>query len=517
MTENTGSHPQIHHQRLFFASCLALIATSVAFGVVGASMGALKQEFILSNEQVGWIGGAALWGFSITIVILGPLVDLTGMKNQLRFAFLCHLLGVLLMIFANGFLMLFIGALILAFGNGTVEAACNPLVATIYPKEKTKKLNQFHVWFPGGIVIGAVLSFFLDEIAKGSGVAAIGDWRIKIGLILIPTIIYGYLINGETFPQTERKASGLSYMDMVKGAFARPLFWILFLCMAVTASLELGPGRWIPAVLEAGGIAGILVLAYINGLMAVLRFYAGPFVKRFSPTGLLVGGAILTGIGLYWFSFAETTLMAFLSATVFAVGVCYFWPTMLGVTAERIPKSGALGLALMGGMGMMAVGAFTAPMIGKLADNYLHDKLVADYETDTIAILDEIQETYPGLIEDFSEDVREVRRPEVMAAVSRAQAVALTVEETETLPEIETANALRAALDNAPPGTDELKEKIGVILGKTDNYGGRRAFRYIAPFSLIIIVVFGVLYIRDQRAGGYQAEKLTNEEKPENP
>jgi hypothetical protein len=343
----------------------------------------------------------------------------------------------------------------------------------------------------------------------------LGDWRIKIGLILIPTLIYGVLINRETFPQTERKASGLSYNDMIKGAFGRPLFWILFLCMAITASLELGPGRWIPAVLEAGGLAGLLVLAYINGLMAVLRFYSGPFVKRFSPTGLMVGGAVLTGIGLYWFSFAETTVIAFISATVFAVGVAFFWPTMLGITSERVPRSGALGLALMGGMGMLAVGLFTAPLIGKLADGYLHDKLVQDHQEQTVEVMRDIVETYPNLIDNYPEDVREVRRPEVMGAVERAQEVLNEVEGGVELPTLQTANAMRAALDNAPPGSEDIQDQLTAILPKADNYGGRMAFRIIAPFSLIIVVVFGIMYFRDRKAGGYQAEKLTTEQKVE--
>lgn len=337
----------MNQARLFVGSCFALIATAVCFAVIGAIMGALKQQFVLSNEQVGYIGGAAIWGFTLSIFALGPLVDALGMRNLLRFALLCHLVGPLLMIFATGaaaYWMLFFGALIVSLGNGTVEAVCNPLIATLYPDDKTRKLNQFHVWFPGGIVIGAVICFVLDKVG-------ITDWRVKVALILLPTIVYGILFTGQKFPATERVQSGITFGGMVTGALLRPLFLILLLCMCITASLELGPGRWVSAVLEAGGIAGILVFAYINGLMAILRFFAGAVVHRVSPTGILVCSAILAGIGLYWFSFAESTPMAFASATVFAVGVCYFWPTMLGVVSERVPQSGALGLALMGGMG----------------------------------------------------------------------------------------------------------------------------------------------------------------------
>ena len=171
----------MNRDRLFLGSCFSLISTSVCFAVIGAIMGSLKGQFALSNEEVGYIGGAAIWGFTISIFVLGPLCDVLGMKNLMRFAMICHFLGAIIMILAGGeqaFLMLFSGALILSFGNGTVEAVCNPLIATMYPDQKTKKLNQFHVWFPGGILIGAVTCFALGKVG-------ITDWRIYVALIMM--------------------------------------------------------------------------------------------------------------------------------------------------------------------------------------------------------------------------------------------------------------------------------------------------------------------------------------------
>lgn len=499
----------MNRQRLFLGSCFSLISTSVCFAVIGAIMGSLKSEFILSNEQVGYIGGAATWGFTVSIFVLGPLCDVLGMKNLMRFAMLCHAAGTLIMIFATGqyaYWMLFVGALILSLGNGTVEAVCNPLIATIYPDQKTKKLNQFHVWFPGGILIGGVICYLLN---KGANIG-IDDWRIKVALILIPTIIYAFLFIGQKFPATERVQSGISFQSMVKGALLRPLFLILLICMCVTASLELGPGRWVPAVLEAGMIPGILVLAYINGLMAVLRFFAGPVVHKLSPTGILVSSAILAGIGLYWFSFAESTGMAFASATVFAVGVCYFWPTMLGVVSERVPRSGAFGLALMGGIGMLMVGVVTTPQMGKLADKYLHEKLQSDHAQQTITVLQKVVDTFPAAAESAPDTIKK----EIMGAVNDAAAVITTAKNSAdgiTLPEGDTAKALRNVTTNAPTD-DESKALVDEInknvLGPSDNYGGRMSFRYIAPFSFIIIIVFGIIYIRDRAAGGYKVETI---------
>lgn len=485
----------MNRDRLFLGSCFSLISTSVTFAVIGAIMGSVRSEFALSNQDLGYIAGASLLGFPLSIFVLGPFCDTLGMKNLMRFAVLCHLVGALLIMLTTGgaaFWMLFSGALILAIGNGTVEAVCNPLVATMYPDQKTKKLNQFHVWFPGGILIGGVACFVLYK-------AGVTNWRVNLTLIMIPTVVYAFLFAGQKFPATERVQSGLSFGDMVRGALGRPLFIILLFCMCITASLELGPGKWIPPVLEAGGIAGILVLAYINGLMAVLRFFAGPVVHRLSPTGILVASAILAGVGLYWFSFSESTVMAFVSATVFAVGVCYFWPTMLGVVSERVPKSGAFGLALVGGTGMLMAGLVTVPVMGWIADGYLHQELD---EAQTRAVLQRVVEVYPGA----AVQKPQVFRDEAAAAVSAATKVLATLQ----LPEGVTAGALRIAISNNPGGdsADEVVGEIEAVLNPADNYGGRMSFRYVAPFSVVIIVVFGIMFLRDRKAGGYAVETI---------
>lgn len=473
----------IHPQRLFTASCFALIATSVAFAVVGASMAPLKSEFLLSNGDVGWIGGAGLWGFTLSIFIFGPLVDMIGMKPLLRFASLCHLLGVATMVFAGGFSTLLLGALIIAIGNGTVEAVCNPLVATLYPDRKTQKLNQFHMWFPGGIVIGSLLAYGLDA-------AGLDSWRIKMALIVIPAVICTVLISGQRFPATERVQTGISFGGMLRAAFTQPLFYLLLFTMALTASLELGPGRWIPAVLTAGGIPGILVLAYINGLMAVLRFYAGPVVHRFSPTGVLMGSAVLGGLGLLWFSFSSTVPMAFASATVFAVGVCYFWPTMLGLTSERLPRTGSLGLAMVGGMGMLVVGLVTSPTMGTIADKHLLQQLDA---AQTVAALQEVVDTYPPL----AADMPDVHRKEVLHAVEMAQCVIQDTKADGRLPAGKTADALRAVTANAPDAAAPLRDRIATeLLGPADNHGGRMSFRFITPAALILLAIFVFLHLR---------------------
>ena len=493
MNDGSGGNGGVNRDRLFLGSCVALIATSVAFATVGAVMFDLKGQFVLTNAQVGWIGGAALWGFAVSQVVFAPLCDTLGMRFLVRMAFVGHLAGALILVFATGFTPLFAGALVIAMANGLVEAACNPLVASLYPDNKTVKLNRFHVWFPGGIVLGGLAAFALDS-------AGIAFWQIKIALILIPTAAYGYLLLGQRFPATEGVRSGVSMGEMFRATLATPLMLLMLLCMAMTASIELGPNRWVPAVLEAGGMAGILVLVYVNGIMAVMRYWAGPVVHRLSPTGILLVSAVLSGAGLFWLSMGGSVTSIFASATVFAVGVCYFWPTMLGFVSERIPRSGALGLGLMGTVGMAVVGLVTSPMMGDIADEVGHEAL-------------DVEETYIVLLEAnalLRSEADQLPGPEgegLRAALEMIVGVLPPVGEEVTLPPVETANALRAVIESG--STAGTVERARGILGPADNHGGLVSFRYLVPLSGVLVLIFGLLYMRERRAGGYRAEPLS--------
>jgi MFS family permease len=339
--------------RLFVASSIALVATAMSFAIRGDIIGALGQEYRLGEGDLGLAAGAWAYGFTLSIFIGGQLVDLFGMGRILALAFVAHVAGVFMTIFATGFWMLFLATLCVGLGNGLVEAAVNPLVATLYPDRKTEKLNQLHVWFPGGIVVGGLVAYAMSGLELG--------WRAKMCAILVPTAIYGLMFLGRSFPATERVQRGVSTAGMYREA-ARPFFLLFVFCMVLTASTELATNQWIANILATtAGMAegGILALVWINGLMAVGRWFAGPIVHRVSPIGLLIGSAIFSCLGLVALATAGSPATALGAATIFAVGICYFWPTMLGVTSERFPKTGALGLAIVGGMGTLSAAIFT--------------------------------------------------------------------------------------------------------------------------------------------------------------
>ncbi len=350
----------IQPNKLFLASCLALLVTSLSFGIRAGIMNNLMVAFHLDAKQMGLITGTAFWGFPLAVIIGGMIVDVVGMKRLLVIAFFFHLTGIIFTIYSIGFFSLFISTLFIGIANGTVEAACNPLVTTIYPNNKTTKLNHFHFWFPAGIVLGTLISF-------GAAQTGIG-WQWQMATMILPTIIYGYLFFKLDFPVTERVSMGVSTIGMYK-AVLTPLFIFMLICMLGTSITELFTNQWVGVLLQNVTGSAILVLTLVSAVQAFGRSVAGPIVRRVSSAGLLLVSAIISTIGLYLL----TTLSGgaiFIAAIVFGIGVTYFWPTMLGFVSENIPKSGAVGLNFLGGAGNFAVAFFMIFMGG------YYDKLI---------------------------------------------------------------------------------------------------------------------------------------------
>ena len=360
---------QYSRDRLFLASCIALLATGMTFAVRGDIMGPLGQQFTLSDRSIGLIAGAAFYGFMLSILFGGALVDALGMGRILTLAFASHVSGLLLTIFATGATLLFMGTLIVGIGNGLVEAACNPLITTVYADRKTQKLNAFHAWFPLGLIVGGLTSFALTSFALTSfALTALHlGWHVKLASILVVVAAYGVLFLGQKFPATERVQASVSTEAMFR-ELARPAFLLLLGCMFLTAATELGPNQWIPDSLKKiAGTSGILVLVFINALMFLGRTFAGPVVHRVSPVGLIAGCSVLSAVGLFGLGPATTPGGAYLAAAVFAVGICYYWPTMLGLTSERFPRGGSLLLGIMGAAGNLSV-ALILPYMGHIND-----------------------------------------------------------------------------------------------------------------------------------------------------
>jgi MFS family permease len=350
----------INKTRLFNASCIALIATAMTFAIRARLETVFGPDGVgLTLEQIGYAFTPAFWGFTLAMIIGGPLVDALGMRKITWVAFITHALGIVLTLFATNLASLFVATLFIGIGNGMVEAACNPLVASMFPKQKTKMLNRFHVWFPGGIVIGSVVGWLIMDVLGMS-------WQIMVGTLFIPLIIYGIMFFKQKFPETERVEMGVSNADMWKSVVT-PLFLFIAFCMLLTAATELGTNQRIESLLKASGTVPLLVLAFINGIMAIGRAFAGPVAHRLSISGMLLFSAIFSFLGLWMFTQLSGG-MTFVAAAVFAIGITFFWPTMLSFVAEYIPQSGALGLSLMGGLGMLSV-SIVLPIMGKVLDD----------------------------------------------------------------------------------------------------------------------------------------------------
>jgi MFS family permease len=347
----------INANRLFLASCFALITTAFSFSIRAGILPQLGTELSLSNEQLGHINQMWFLGFPISMILGGVFYSAIGPKLIMQIALIAHAVGILMTIYAVDYNTLLISTLLIGLGNGCTEAACNPMIADSYSGlDFNSKLNRFHMWFPGGIVIGSLISKFMTD----SGMA----WQSQVWVIIIPTVVYAYLFFGQTFPKPRIVEN--STLDNFK-AMLNPLYLFMAACMALTAISEFGPQQWVGPILAKAGASPMLILALVTGLMAVGRYFAGPLIKQLNTVGVLLGSAVFGVIGIYMMSTMDGSML-YVAAVFYALGICYFWPNMLGYIGENLPQTGALGLSILGGIGMFSSSMFQ-PIIGGWIDS----------------------------------------------------------------------------------------------------------------------------------------------------
>jgi len=436
-----------HDKILFWGCFIALITTSYAFiSRMILCGGQFVTDFGLDKVAVGELQGAGIWPFGVSIILFSLFIDRIGYKTAMIYSFLSYLAYAGLAFAAynsihglsgealiagqkRGYQLLYWGSIILGLGNGTVEAYVNPIVATMFNTDKTKWLNRLHAGWPAGLVMGGLCTIALAQNP---------DWRITLGLILVPAVIFFIILIGRQFPKSEREQAGVSYLTMLKelGAFGalvgfglvfaqlgqvfgwnsgvvwaltgavvvafavitrsfgRFILAVLIIIMMPLATAELGTDGWISSLMEApmkaAGHNAAWVLVYTSAIVMVLRFSAGPLIHKLSPLGLLATCATIAALGLTALSQTNGATMPviFAAATFYAVGKTFFWPTMLGLTSEQCPKGGALTLNAMGGIGMLAVGILGFPFIGYLQETSATHKLQSSnpaiYQTVTV-------------------------------------------------------------------------------------------------------------------------------------
>jgi len=409
-------NPGTHSRLLFWACFVALVATAFAFVTRGFIIHDLQVEFGLSETHKGEILGAGLWPFGISIVLFSLIIDRIGYGMAMIFAFACHVASAVLIIFATGYWDLYIGACLCGLAAGTVEAVVNPVVATMFPKHKTKMLTILHAGWAGGVALGGILTL---------GIGALGGagWQTKVGLLFIPTALYGLMMLWCKFPVNERVAAGVPYRDMLKecgifGAlivsylivmevgrilgwpaylrndvvlllifcygiyamdFGRFMYSFLLLVMILLAITELGTDGWIKELMKPAmkgiGLDSGWVLVYTATIMMLLRFCIGPIVKVLKPLGVLLVSSLFAAGGLYFLAGAEGVWIILIAATVYGVGQTFFWPVTIGLVAERFPRGGALTINAIAGVGMLGVGIIGLPLLGNLQDKKIDHAL----------------------------------------------------------------------------------------------------------------------------------------------
>jgi hypothetical protein len=360
-------------RRIFIICSMALFTIAVSMSLGAAVAADLKSNFLdpidfrTSATMIGEILGIIFLGFSVTLFAVSPFMDVIGMGRAITAAATLIIVGNAILVFAdvitsgeNIYWALWGGMLLKGIAWGFVEAAINPATASLYPEDKTHKLNVLHAWWPGGLIVGGL---------SGIAVSAIGlNWQVALSIIFIPAFAFLILNIGVKFPKTESSELDVSFGDMIGEIFKRPSFFIWFGAMFLTAASELAPGQWVDlALTHTVGMPGILLLVYVSGIMFVARHFAGPIAHKISPVGLLWVSSLLTCVGLYMLSIADSPATGLIAATIWGAGVCFIWPTMLASAAERYPRGGAWTIGLIGSAGALST-YFVLPLLGAAYD-----------------------------------------------------------------------------------------------------------------------------------------------------
>jgi MFS family permease len=375
------SNDKTNPNRLLWAGFMAILAAGVGFGVRGGILSDWGAQYGFTQTELGEVTGFGLVGFGVVILIGALLADIVGYGKLMVSAFICHFASAVLTLFATAafakggkeaaYSCLKWGMILFSVGNGLAEAVVNPLVASLFPKNRTHYLNILHAGWPAGLVLGALASYFLVGKAR---------WEIQWALFLIPVVLYGAMCLGQHFPKSEASEKGVSFGEML-AEFAAPLLLLLLFIHALVGYVELGTDSWISNItgnILASPQSGLLLFVYTSTLMFVLRFFAGPIVHKISPPGLLFVSAIFGATGLLLLGSAQGAIGCVVAATVYGIGKTFLWPTMLGVVSDRFPKGGAITIGAIGGVGMLSAGFLGGPGIGYKQDFFASNHLKAN-------------------------------------------------------------------------------------------------------------------------------------------
>jgi MFS family permease len=516
---------------LFWASFMTLIAAGMGFAVRTDILLNWGHDFGFTQSELGELTGMGLAGFGVAIIFFSFFADLVGYGKLMIVAFLLHAGAIATTLAASyvynaggpnaqksAYWCLFLGQLAFSLGNGTCEAVINPLTASLFPRQKTHWLNILHAGWPGGLILGALVSLGLNSLGVG--------WEVKWGIVMIPVVLYGVMMLGRGFPTSEAKSSGISIGTMFATLFA-PLLLFLFLLHAMVGFVELGTDSWITnitnIVLENKDKA-LLAFIWTNVLMFTLRFFAGPIVHKISPLGLLFCSAVLGTLGLILLGLdgTRTTALWLAAVTVYGIGKTFYWPTLLGVVSERFPKGGALALGVSGGIGMLSAGLLGAPGIGYMQDyaatRYLEEKYpttLARYQAE------EAKAPFPFLPKVAGPDNGKVGVLENYAVIHKKEQVA--AEQEKTLSKEETTLNIEKDIErlkdkpvqdlidrlNWWKTTGRPKYAIDVVsVQQAQLHGGKTALTWTACVPAALALGFLILIIIFRAQGGYQAQVL---------
>jgi MFS family permease len=503
-------------RRLLLVGFFAIFAAGVGFSVRGAALVHWATAYNFTQTELGGISGGGLWAMGIIFILGSIFADKVGYGRLMVMAVIAHLLSAGLQLCTDQVygsfpdqkagqeavkLTLTAAMILFAVGNGICEVVVNPMVATLFPNNKTHYLNILHAGWPGGLVTGGVITYIMDKYEV--------YWMIQMSMFLIPVAIYALLMFGQHMPRSEASEAGVPFMTNLK-EFLAPMLLLLLLIHAMVGYVELGSDSWMQDILNRirGKGIGTLIFIYTSILMFTLRFFGGPIEHRLSPLGLLFSSAVIATIGLTLFNVApkESLIFFIVAATVYGIGKTFFWPTMLAVVSERFPRGGALTLGTVGGVGMLSAGLLGAPSIGFKQDYYAAAK-ISEPATKDVYDRYAAEKPHKSPLDLFEVKGLDVAKTNLLALDRDIQATENPKKKGELQKEMERRLTQDPGLKTwweVTPDAREYANRDSGPINDAEIYGGQMALGLTAVVPAMMAVLYLLLILYFRFTGGYK-------------
>jgi MFS family permease len=309
----------------------------------------------------GLIGAAA--GTLVSLSFFGPILERIGYRRSILT--MIPLLALLYAIasFADGPLSFFVLLFPVGIVIGGIEIILNLEADRTEHMVGYRIMNRAHALWSFGFFSAGIISALVAQ----SGLSP----QIHL-FLMVPLVIVGVaLILGRFDPAPHRTGTS----DEKPPHFAMPTMAILVLVAATLSAMIMeGAGIdwsaiYMRDVFAVSPFLSGFAVALGAGAQAVTRFFADPFVERYSPIAVARVLLGVLGVGVLLVFFAPIDWLALVGFALMGVGTSVIFPLAMSAAAQLIDRPAATNVASLAQVSFVAF-LLGPPLLGYVAEAF---------------------------------------------------------------------------------------------------------------------------------------------------